>query len=537
MIRRSIKLSAAFLAALMFVTSCAGPQETGSSTTTTTTDASESTETSAENTTTTTDEPTNEELVEISVMVYDRGDEYSSGNSLTDNVLTRWINEQMQPEGVEVTFVPVARSGADAEVNLMLAGEIAPDVIRTYDRQRVSGYASQGGLVDLAPHMDVLADDYLENNTEAIEFTQFNGGQYAIPGVYAYRGKSHETFLRKDLVEKAGMEMPSTRDELIEVLYAVQENFPEITPYAFSGEITDANYTNFVLSYTSRANERDNYIYEPTFTITLKPGHKDGLKQLNQFVLDGIISPDFIMDVDGALYEQSIANGTVGFVMDGSDASIDEAYETASDPDYNMVAIDTIENVDGNYDVPSQDAFSHYVYVPMTATDRIDAVMQYLAFLSVEENAIQVSNGVEGYGFDRVDGIPVARQRDERIAAGTTPNPNDSNLLIANFSYNADRLVENYITANPEVPEEVSEGKIEHQYSHWFDKTLIPAALETDQYVPLLQTLIVEFVFKVMSAPEGQFDQVYETEYQILVDNHLEEMLADRAAWYDENIG
>ena len=64
---------------------------------------------------------------------------------------------------------------------------------------------------------------------------------------------------------------------------------------------------------------------------------------------------------------------------------------------------------------------------------------------------------------------------------------------------------------------------------------LIGSALKTDEYVPLLQTLIVEFVFKCMNAPEGKFDEVYNTEYQILLDNHLQEVLDERAAWYDAN--
>jgi putative aldouronate transport system substrate-binding protein len=39
-----------------------------------------------------------------------------------------------------------------------------------------------------------------------------------------------------------------------------------------------------------------------------------------------------------------------------------------------------------------------------------------------------------------------------------------------------------------------------------------------------------------MNAPEGQFDAVWDAEYQILVDNHLQEVLDERAAWYDANI-
>lgn len=475
------------------------------------------------------------EMVDINVMVYDRGAEFSAGNSLTDNELTRWINEQMEPQGVRVNFVPVPRSGADDQVNLMLTAGTAPDIIRTYDRQRVATYGSQGGLVDLSPYLDRLDPDYLANNQEAIAFAQFDGNQYALPGVYAYHGKGHDSYLRQDLVEKMGMEMPTDREGLIAVLYAMKEQFPDLTPYAFQGKVTDANYTNFLLSYVSRANERDNYIYEPTFTTVLKPGHKEGLKQLNQFVLDGIISPDFAVDVDSTKYKQDIANGKVGFVLDGGSDCI-KAYATAEDPDYHMVEVDVLPNADGSYEVPSQDALSHYVYVPKTAEGKIDAVVKYLAWLSNQDNAMNVSYGIVGVGSELVDGVLVRKPSEEVIKLGMTPNANDSNFLIANFDFEQDNLVKNFMSSHPGVPAEVAEGKIKSQYSNYYDKCLIPSALETDQYVPLLQSLIAEFVFKVMSAPEGKFEEVYAKEYQILLDNHLQDVLDERAAWYDANM-
>ena len=292
------RMCALAMAAVLLLTGCSSKTDQKETTTAAaTTSAAAGTETTtAQADTSAAAKP--EKIVDINVMVYDRGDEYSAGNSLTDNELTRWINEQMEPQGVHVNFVPVPRSGADNQVNLMLAAGTAPDIIRTYDRQRVATYGSQGGLVDLTPYMDQLDPAYLSENQDAIGFTQFDGKQYALPGVYAYHGKGHDAYIRQDLIEKMGMKMPTTREELIEVLYAMKENYPDITPMGFSGKITDGMYTNFLLSYVSRANERDNYIYEPTFTTVLKPGHKEGLKQLNQFVLDGIISPDYAVDTD-----------------------------------------------------------------------------------------------------------------------------------------------------------------------------------------------------------------------------------------------
>ena len=161
--------------------------------------------------------------------------------------------------------------------------------------------------------------------------------------------------------------------------------------------------------------------------------------------------------------------------------------------------------------------------------------MTYLAFISDPDNAVQVKYGVEGLGYEMDGENIVAFTTDERIANGTSSNPSDNAFLWTNFDFEADKLVENYQKSNPEVPADVVEGKIASQYSNYFDKKMIPEALASDEYVPNLQELIVNFVFKCMSAPEGQFDAVYEKEYQTLLDNHLQEVLDERAEWYDSN--
>lgn len=475
------------------------------------------------------------DIMEISVMVYERGKEFTAGNSTIDNEMTRYINSNLEPLGVHATYVPIPRSGADDKINLMLAGNEAPDIIMTYDLQRVSTYGKQGGLVDLAPYVERLDPEFVKRFSDALVYTQFDGKQYALPRVFESYGKSHMAYLRKDLVEGMNMEMPTDRDELIKVLYAMKEAYPDITPYAFKGENTDSNFTNFILTYTSRANERDNYIYEPSFTSILKPGHKDGLKQLNQFVLDGIISPDFAVDVDATKYKQDIANGKVGFISDNATDGI-KAYGVAEDPNYNMVAVDLWKNVDGSLEVPSSTPVSNYVYVPKASEKKIDAIMTYLGWLSNYDNALNVEMGIIGVGSEiGSNGVPSLKPEEELIKLGLNPTCGDMNMLMRGFDFGPEAKLEANKTAYPDVPEEVLQGMIDIQGSNFYDPAVIPSALETDQYVPLLQKLIVEFVFKVISAPEGQFDKVYEKEYNKLLDNHLQEVLDERAAWYDAN--
>ncbi len=526
------KIVALVLASVMTLAACG-------TTTTPSTQTSESTPAaSTSESTKPSEEAKPKEIVTITSMIYDRGDEFLAGNSLTDNAVTRWINEQLAPLGVKVEWVPVPRSGSDNAVNLMLAGGTAPDVIRTYDRERVSTYASQGGLVDLTPYMDYLDPTFAEEYDYAIEWCQFDGGQYALPGVYGYHGKSNETFIRQDIVEALGEEMPTTKDELIDLFYKVKAAYPDMKVYGFSAKNQFTMYSTWLLSETSRADERINYMYEPTATIGLKPGHKEALKELNKFYLDGIIDPAFVEDTDMSVFEQDVANGNVFFIADDGKEAFD-AYVTAieENPDYRMVSIDCIENADGNYDVPSQDAFSHYVYVPKTAEDRIEAVMTYIGWLTKEENSYQLNNGVEGIGGKRNDDGTLSKlSNDEIFAAGGTRRTGDICFMYSNFKINEKNLVSDFMTKYPGVPEDVAEGVIASQYSNYFDKCLIGSSLKNDEYVPNLQSMIPDLVFKCIAAPAGQFDAVYEAEYQKLVDNHLNDILEERGAWYDANV-
>ena len=107
---------------------------------------------------------------------------------------------------------------------------------------------------------------------------------------------------------------------------------------------------------------------------------------------------------------------------------------------------------------------------------------------------------------------------------------------VFSFNQHMSGIIVDHQISNPEVPAEVAAGKKTSQYSNYYHTAQIGGALPSDEYVPLLQELIVEFVFKCMCAPEGKFDEVYEKEYQILLDNHLQDVLDERAAWYDENI-
>lgn len=476
-------------------------------------------------------------VTEIKVMVYERGTEFLNGNSTINNETTRWINKQLEPMGVKVTYVPIPRSGADNTVNTMLAAGEAPDVILTYDKARVATYSKQGGLMDLTPYVNRLDPEWLKKAESALLQSQFEGKQFALPRVFEIYGRSHNQYIRKDLVEALGMQMPTTREQLISFLYAVKKAYPDMIPYAFSGKITDGKYTNFILSYTSRSDERSNYLYEPTFTNILKEGGKEGLRQLNQFVLDGIIPKDFAVDVDESRFKQSLANGQAAFLLDGSGDESLHAYGTIDG--YQMWPVDTLPNADGKHIVPSAQPVSNYVYVPKASEKKIDAIMTFLSWISKRENALNIEYGIIGMGSTLDEsGVPVQKSNAEWKQLGLATSANDLDMLTRTMFFGDAKFIANRHAGYPKAPRAYFEEEFAIRYSkdRYYDPVTIGAALDSDQYVPLLQTLIVELVFKCMNAPQGQFDAVYEQQYKKLLDNNLQQVLNERGAYYDKYI-
>jgi hypothetical protein len=200
-----------------------------------------------------------------------------------------------------------------------------------------------------------------------------------------------------------------------------------------------------------------------------------------------------------------------------------------------------LENTNGEHIAPSSGAVANYVYVPKTAEKKIDAVMKYLAFMSNYDNAVNLYGHEIGTGSTLNElGVPVyiAGSSSGMAKLGYTPNINDLIMLYTTFYFGDEADISSSMSKYPNVPREYFEEmiKVNRNPAGMYDSYKIPTSLKSDQYVPLLQSLICEFAFKVMCAPEGQFDKVWDDSYKKLVDNHLNDVLSERAAWYDANI-
>ena len=203
---------------------------------------------------------------------------------------------------------------------------------------------------------------------------------------------------------------------------------------------------------------------------------------------------------------------------------------------------DTLPNADGDYLAPSSGSVNRYVYVLKSAEDagKMDAIMEFLAFMSNEDNANTFANRLwseEAAALDET-GAPYALiTKQQAQDLGYAERTSDMNNIRVNFDFGRANYIKNQVASAPNVPEEFFGTKydIVRNSNKIYHNSAIPGTLDSDVYLSGLQTLICEFAMKVISAPEGQFEKVWEASYAKLVENHLEDVLNERAAWYDAN--
>lgn len=145
------------------------------------------------------------------------------------------ISKKMQADGVNVELILkyIPWDAWDQKVNLMFSTGEEFDLFHTRDNRfpNTSSLAGRGAIVPL----DTLLDQYgpvIKKEVPDFAWKQatIQGKIYAIPAVWIELSNTMGWIsVRKDLLDKNGLKIPATPDELIEVAEALQKSIPEKT--------------------------------------------------------------------------------------------------------------------------------------------------------------------------------------------------------------------------------------------------------------------------------------------------------------------
>lgn len=280
-----------------------------------------------------------------------------------DNYLTKLLEDELNVN-LEFYELPAEKGDLETKVSLMAAsgGEDIPDVImyKGFTPETVLDYGNRGFFIPLNEYYEKTDTNYSkipEKDREAIEqaMTLADGNIYALPNysVSPWNDTPNRIYMNTAWLDKLGLEVPETTDELYEVLKAFVNEDPngngkkdEIGLYGFmSGtygqDIIDTIMNAFVF-YNGGAHNGGLALDETGNTIVapfVTEEWKEGLKYMNKLYNEGLLASSIFTD-DDTQFKATLNSeeNVVGMVSAGSTSNWTDCDNNPNFIEMDMVA-------------------------------------------------------------------------------------------------------------------------------------------------------------------------------------------------------
>ncbi|MDR0396567.1 MAG: extracellular solute-binding protein [Oscillospiraceae bacterium] len=356
------------------------------------------------------------ETRKITVEIFDRG--LDNGKTPAhDNLWTQWIHDSvLEKHNIEVEFQPVDRWSEDTQINNLLAAGDAPDVCVTYSYPAIQQYANMGGVVDLAEYVDKYAAvlpnlwGWLGDYNVNYDRDPFTGTLWALEAKLAVNTRIG-TFVRKDWLEKLGLDEPTSIEEYEDMLRAFRDNAElllgadadKMVPFSTSYDVgwrTDHLAAAFI---PDAMTDKDQFVYGFDDRHIMYPNYKEAIRKLNEWYNEGLIWQDFALYGDGDTTEDNmIKAGYVGSLIHSWDQPYrdgDNGYtgnlHTMVGPEADWVSVTTFKNDAGLYRKFLSQPIDRKVFLPGTNDEPLASLL-YIDFISDAENIMFLQLGEEG---------------------------------------------------------------------------------------------------------------------------------------------
>lgn len=313
--------------------------------------------------------------------------------------------------GYKVKYDMLPADKADDKLNLLLSSAEPYDSITYSDsRPLYTDYARKGALVDLGP----LIDKYGPNIKAAVSEESFNavkvdGKIYAIPN-RAQEFSSTSLMVRKDWLDKLGMQMPTTVDEFTAMLKAFKEKDPggngdKNAPMTINGSAPIIE--NLIGSFGMPNNW--NALDGKLVPRPLHPGFKDYLSYVADLYKQGLLDKEFAVNKDATMKEK-FTSGRAGVIsLNWADIpSIGDALNK-NFPDAKFAYLPILKGKDGKAGLGSRSGFDRLTFIPKASKHPEDAIKWMNAKLE-KEAFKEIALGVEGKHYSVKDGMYIPIQ-------------------------------------------------------------------------------------------------------------------------------
>ena len=337
--------------------------------------------------------------MELVWMMLDRPEQPVRPDSTTIDEIYRLTKVRVKMEGVPSSdWSQVARVlvATDDMADLMLTGfGLARDF---YD---------SGVILPLSDYFDKMPQlAKLVNDEPEVKKFFLDGKLYHMPKLWRWNFRNGQLpVMRMDIVEKLGLEAPTTFEELFEVLKAMKQAYPASFPYTSRGLI-NLMTCSYALSVPYRLDwdadiEGGKWIYgsaRDEFITTLE--------WLNRLYEAEILDPDYA-SIGGPQWQERLGSGRSFFYFDNANFSynMNQVIERAEGVKNAFELLPTLTNYDGRR--RNRMYNKHHLSngsIVSSAVENPDRVAKFINWLYTEEGADVTNFGREGIDYYKEGG-------------------------------------------------------------------------------------------------------------------------------------
>lgn len=379
------------------------------------------------------DAPSEGDLITTSY-VYDlplfdesRNAELSMWVSFSDNMSTFMPNQfadnkgYMRAEeltGVHVDLECVSTASNSEQFNLRVASGDLPNIITNVGMLWTSSYDSaieDEVFIDLTDLVENYMPSYKECYEQLDDDTkrQLHTDSGNFPILYSINnypsGATEGAFIRTDYLEKVGMDLPTTYDELDAVLHAFKDELGLKEPLmATSGIVHTSNAlcSGFGVNggFSTFPMQADPYYLEDgnvKYGI-VEPGYKEYMEMFSTYYAEGIISPDFMSKNQNPMeFTGTIASGDVGVFFGETNMVPNYVGDGQStNPEFAIAPLPPITKTEGettHFGTVKSPISGRVAQICVSTADvDMEVLGAYLDFFFTEEGALLSAMGVEG---------------------------------------------------------------------------------------------------------------------------------------------
>ncbi|MBQ8093805.1 MAG: extracellular solute-binding protein [Clostridia bacterium] len=309
--------------------------------------------------------------------------------------------------GVDVHLEQGDSSNFNQQLALRMTDADTPDIVWC-DYNVWKDYATQGAWADISGYIsEEKTPDLMKYVGTDWVFMTVDDEILGVPSELSVPS-SHVVFVRKDWLDKLGLDVPVTLDEFTNVMRAFTTQDPDGNgindTYGLSA--AGATYLSFLMGAFGASTERDNFLNDDGTVTTnaISPEYRAALQYLHDIYAEGLIDPELFTMSEQSQAQAKWGRGAMGlwsaWFSHASNAY--SRYDFASlQPDAVVEAIlpPVGENgMSGNlYSAP----FTSVVGISAKSSpEKVEAAIKYLNFQASNYGFRVVMYGVEDEFFD-----------------------------------------------------------------------------------------------------------------------------------------